>query len=232
MIETIKKIENIYYLQIGVQGENIANAIQMDISSWRSEFPNAGFHILFKRYNENVAYPVATELTDNILTWYPTVTDTEVTGVGYVEVRATDQTTGLVKKSRIIPTSVENSVSGMSSPVPDPFDDWLNQLLALEDVVKGYKNQTIVYHDQTAVLKNETQDIRDDAESQKEAAQTAAELSAQYLSDILASVRYALSSDVTLVKFEMGLDGHLIMYITDESPYRFTLEDGRLIYNG
>ena len=48
MAEIIKKIDNIYYLQIGVQGENLANAIQFDMSDWIAEHPSAHIHVLFK----------------------------------------------------------------------------------------------------------------------------------------------------------------------------------------
>lgn len=137
MVEIIKKIENIYYLQIGVQGENLANAIQFDMSDWIAEYPNAHIHVLFKPYNSNVPSPVASQLDENILTWRPSYTATAVTGVGYTEVRAIDPDTGLVKKSRIIPTSVENSVSGTDGlEPPSPFEEWTNQVLAAADDVE------------------------------------------------------------------------------------------------
>ena len=144
MVETIKKIENIYYLQIGVQGENIANAIQFDMSTWIAEYPSAHIHVLFKPYNSNVPSPVLSQLDENILTWRPSYTATAVTGVGYTEVRAIDPDTGLVKKSRIIPTSVENSVSGTDGEdPPSPFEEWVNQVLAAADVIEDDYTQII-----------------------------------------------------------------------------------------
>lgn len=136
MVETIKKIENIYYLQIGVQGENIANSIQMDMSTWLAAIPNAHIHVLFKPYNSVLPSPVPSEMDDSILIWQPTYAETAVTGVGYTEVRALDPNTGIVKKSRIIPTSVENSVSGVDSGTPpSSFQGWVNQVLAVKDTV-------------------------------------------------------------------------------------------------
>jgi len=144
MAEIIKKIENIYYLQIGVQGENIANAIQFDMSTWIAEYPSAHIHVLFKPYNSNVPSPVLSQLDENILTWRPSYTATAVTGVGYTEVRAIDPDTGLVKKSRIIPTSVENSVSGTDGEdPPSPFEEWVNQVLAAADVIEDDYTQII-----------------------------------------------------------------------------------------
>lgn len=144
MVEIIKKIDNVYYLQIGVQGENLANAIKFDMSDWIAEYPSAHIHVLFKPYNSNVPSPVTTQLDGNILTWRPSYTATAVTGVGYTEVRAIDPDTGLVKKSRIIPTSVENSVSGTDGEdPPSPIEEWVNQLLAAADVIEDDYAQII-----------------------------------------------------------------------------------------
>lgn len=131
-------VEKLYSIRLGVQGENIANPIEIDMTSWVEKFPEAAFHILFKRYNETVAYPVLSDYEDNILTWIPTLADTAIIGVGYAEIRAIDPDTGLVKKSRIVPTAVENSVSGNDSEyLPDPMEQWANKVLAAKDEVNG-----------------------------------------------------------------------------------------------
>lgn len=129
----IPKIDKVFYLQIGVQGENIARDIQLDVTDWAEKFPEASFHILFKRYNEVYPYPVVTSYEDGILTWTPSAADTAIEGIGYAEVRAINPDTGMVLKSRVIPTSVENSVSGSDGEVPDPFEEWANQVLAASD---------------------------------------------------------------------------------------------------
>lgn len=131
-------IEKLYSIRLGVQGENVANPVEIDMTSWAEAFPGAAFHILFKRYNETVAYPVLSEYENNILTWIPTLADTAIIGVGYAEIRAIDPDTGLVKKSRVVPTAVENSVSGNDSEyLPDPFEQWANKVLAAKDEVMG-----------------------------------------------------------------------------------------------
>ena len=129
----IPKIDKVFYLQIGVQGENIARDIQLDVTDWAEKFPEASFHILFKRYNEVYPYPVVTSYEDGILTWTPSAADTAIEGIGYAEVRAINPDTGMVLKSRVLPTSVENSVSGSDGEVPDPFEEWANQVLAASD---------------------------------------------------------------------------------------------------
>lgn len=132
-------IEKLYSIRLGVQGENATTPIEIDMTSWLEEFPTARLHIMFKRYNDNYPYPVITEFDHPILRWIPTVTDTEYIGVGYAEILALDPETDLVKKSRVVPTAVENSVTGAYGqlPVPSPFENWVNQVLAAKDTVEA-----------------------------------------------------------------------------------------------
>ena len=50
-------IDKVQYLQIGVQGENIAMNIEFDMTAWAEQYPDATFHILFKPYNETEVSP-------------------------------------------------------------------------------------------------------------------------------------------------------------------------------
>ena len=123
-------IDKVYSLTIGVQGENIARAIEFDMSEWAEAYPDAIFSVLFKPYNETVAVPMLSDYADNILTWIPTQSATAIAGVGYTEVRAIDSDTGLIRKSRIIPTSVEHSVTGVDAEdPPEPYEGWVNNVL-------------------------------------------------------------------------------------------------------
>lgn len=144
MPDKIKKPENLYYLQIGVQGENMAEEVKVDVSDWMAKYPDGYLYILFKRYNDQYGYPVATTYEDGILTWTPSVADTSVPGIGYAEIRLMDRTHEIVKKSRILPTVVENSVSGLDgAEVPSPFVEWTNQVLAAATAVSESLEEAI-----------------------------------------------------------------------------------------
>ena len=130
-------INKLQYLQIGQQGENAANNIPIDMTPWVEEFPNANFHLLFKAYNATSPLPMVTDYNGetHVLTWTPTLSATAVAGVGYTEVRALDD--GVLKKSRIIPTTVENSVTGVEGgTVPLPYEDWVNLVLSYKDAAE------------------------------------------------------------------------------------------------
>jgi hypothetical protein len=160
-------INKLQYLTIGQQGENAANTVQIDMTPWVEEFPNARFHLLFKAYNENSPIPMVTEYDGetHVLTWTITLSATEIAGVGYTEVRALDVENGVLKKSRIIPTTVENSVTGVEGgTIPMPYEDWVNTVLNYTDQAIDARNDAI-----------DAQTAAETAQAAAEAAQGAAE---------------------------------------------------------
>lgn len=152
------EIDKLSYLRIGVQGENVSTTIEVDMTTWADEFPGASFHVLFKPYNADLPSPMTSEYEEPVLTWVVTSGATQTPGVGYTEIRAINPETGLVKKTRIIPTSVENSITpGESSSVPPAYTSWVNDVLA------------------AAVDAEDAKDAAEDAQEAAEAAQDAAE---------------------------------------------------------
>lgn len=155
----VVKIENLQYLQIGVQGETGTLNVQVDMTSWVEEledrYPNLCFHLLFKPYGETTALPMNTtyDADTHILTWEITLGATFAVGQGYTEIRALNHpTTGLLKKSRIIPTMVESSVSGVEGgTVPSPYEDWVNQVLETKDDLNNiFEGATTTYQNSTS----------------------------------------------------------------------------------
>ena len=143
-------IEKVYSIRLAVQGENATTPIEIDMTTWAEEFPNASFYILFKPYNTTDVVPVITEYVDHILRWVPTIVNTAIAGIGYTEVRAIDSDTGLIKKSRIIPTSVENSVSGYDGiEPPSSAADWVNSVLESKNAAENAANTAIA---QTGII--------------------------------------------------------------------------------
>jgi len=134
------EIEKLQYLTIGQQGESNATQINIDMSAWVEELSEMGydnpvFHLLFLPYNAVVPLTTNTsyDADTKILTWTVTDSDTAHTGLGYTEIRALNHPdNGLLKKSRVIPTTVNTSVTGVEGGVPPaPYDDWLNSILIL-----------------------------------------------------------------------------------------------------
>ena len=130
------EIDKINFLQIGVQGENIARKIEIDMTKWVEDLEadhvsGYSFGLIFKPYNDPNKYPMVTTYDEetHVLTWRVSAAATQVSGVGYTEVRAQETESGLVKKTRIIPTAVEDSVSGNETEPPESQEEWVTSVL-------------------------------------------------------------------------------------------------------
>lgn len=133
----VTPIEKVYSIRLAVQGENATTPIEIDMTTWANEFPDAFMHIIFRPYNQQHVAPCVTEYDPetHILRWIPTSSITAVVGVGFAEVRAVNTDTGLIKKSRVIPTSIENSVSGEEGiEPPDAYADWVASVMEVKDI--------------------------------------------------------------------------------------------------
>lgn len=146
------EIDKLQYLIIGQQGENNATEIVIDMSSWADDlvargYDNPCFHLLFLPYNRTVPVVTSTVYDAELktLTWTITSQVTAYAGMGYVEVRALNYPdNGLLKKSRVIPTTVSASVTGVEGGVPPaPYDDWLNSILALINQLNNALNGAV-----------------------------------------------------------------------------------------
>lgn len=216
-------IDKIQYLQIGVQGENAATNIEMDMTAWADAHPDALFYIIFKPYNsESPAIPVTTSYDSEtkVLTWTVTASVTQVVGIGYTEVRAIAE--GLLKKSRIIPTSVENSVSGGAEVNPPAaYQDWVASVLTAASDAEAYAigkrsgsdvgSTDPTYHNNSKYYDGLAEAAKDAAETAQEAAEVAAGIAIAQAGQL----KFAINETT----------GHLIMSYTDEVPIAEDDED-------
>ena len=171
------KIDDLQFLQIGVQGENKARKFQFDMTSWVEELEadhvsGYTFGLVFKPYNSNNKYPLETtyDATTKVLTWQVGNNATQTPGVGYTEIRAQESTSGLVKKTRIVPTSVEESLSGNETTPPSPETEWVTNVLNAKTAAEA------------------AQDAAEDAQEAAETARDAAQAAAGNFQDLSATV--------------------------------------------
>ena len=114
---------------IGRRGEHYFRHLEFDVSSLLDgTYPGAALSAIYKR-PDSTAYPVVTNYADGILTWSPSATDTEIVGVGQLEIRVTYG--DVVGKSVRILTIVEEAlVDGIVDPPEPPAQEWLNRVLS------------------------------------------------------------------------------------------------------
>lgn len=124
-----------------------------------STYPGASLNAIFKR-PDGVAYPVVTTYADGVLTWSPSATDTQIVGVGQLEIRVTyGEVVG--KSVRILIVVEEALADGIVDPPEPPAQEWLNQVLstlAELDIEEINSLLNLIYN-----LQNTTHDLIEDS---------------------------------------------------------------------
>ena len=114
---------------IGRRGEHHFRNIEFDVSSLIAGVHSGeSLHAIYKR-PDGETYPVVTPYSNGVLTWSPSAADTDVAGVGKLEIRVMDGE--VVGKSARVLTVVEDALAdGSISPPDPPAQEWLNKVLA------------------------------------------------------------------------------------------------------
>lgn len=119
-------INEITRLYLGIQGENEARSIVIDVSPWMVDFPSGSVTIWHQRNGDQA--PTATGAVHDseaaTVTWTPTDTDTYVSGEGLAEIRLYEN--GKIKKSRAVVTGVSPSVTGAGTPLGSDWQSYIN----------------------------------------------------------------------------------------------------------
>lgn len=122
----LKKATTVF---IGRRGENHFRKLEFDVSSLLGEeYSGEMLTAIYKR-PDGTAYPVVTSYADGVLAWSPGAAETEIVGVGQLEIRVTHE--DVVGKSVRVLTIVEEALAdGIVEPPEPPAQEWLNQVLA------------------------------------------------------------------------------------------------------
>lgn len=121
-------IKNTKVIYLGRQGENLARTIEIDVSSMLMKWPDATISLLVKRNHEDTFYLAPVVIENGILKWTITNADTEIAGIGKIEVRAIQD--DAIMKSATMKICVENSLGGTETDVPDPVQTWVDTIVA------------------------------------------------------------------------------------------------------
>lgn len=124
-------INEVTRLYLGVQGENEAKHIQIDVRQWLVEHPQGSITIWHKRNGDSVPSATGAVFDDEegTVTWTPTSTDTYVAGEGEAEIRLTEGT--IIKKSRKVITGVSPSATLGGVTLGSEWQDYINAVDSL-----------------------------------------------------------------------------------------------------
>ncbi len=129
-------INKLSQLDLGRQGENKATTVEIDVSEWLAEYPTVSINILAMRNSDTAPYIAVTSVSNGILRWVITESDTAFSGRGKAEIRAT--VNDIIKKSAVAVTYVAASLEGTPSPTPpEPSQDWVDEVIAAADSIKN-----------------------------------------------------------------------------------------------
>ena len=178
MIYKIESLNTSEILVLGQRGENLANTIQIDMTAWQAEWPNATFNIIAVRPEEGIPYPVNIIVSGNMLLWQVTDVDTGIAGIGRMEIQAVEGEK--LRKSAIVVTKVCSCILGDGEDIGDPppaGSSWMSELVKLESSVKNSVSQVEAMRETISVESTKTLEDISKAQQAVEAAQSKADQS-------------------------------------------------------
>ena len=119
-------ITDVRQLYLGIQGENLAQTITIDMRPWMVAHPEGSVTIWHKRNGDTVPSATGAVFDDvaGTISWSPTDTDTSAAGEGTAEIRLTEGT--VIKKSRSVRTLVSPAVTLSGTPQGSGWQDYIN----------------------------------------------------------------------------------------------------------
>lgn len=119
-IDVTKKVG---VIQIGVQGENIAEGVAFDISDWIEEYGLGIAYIYIRRNGDVDSYFKTLPIEDGKATWLFDDADTARNGEGKAQLLyVVDE---VVKKTEVFVTTTAQSME--NGPGPSPYEDYLEE---------------------------------------------------------------------------------------------------------
>ena len=127
-----------FLLYLGRQGENKVKTFEFDFTNYIERFGAGELSLVVKRGTDTEPYPVAIDIEGSIATWIVSNVDTSVVGKGEAQLIYTVD--DKIKKTVILKTKVEPSLSPASEEVPEPYDNWIENLAQIGGQIVTNKN--------------------------------------------------------------------------------------------
>lgn len=149
-------------IPMGVQSENNAEAVELDVSDWLARDGSLSFSVWVTRPGETEAYQAANAtLKDGILYWWPTSADTAIAGEGRVEILAVSANRRML--SGWTATSIRETTTETTTDAPVDQRPWLDQALLASDEAKAAAASAAASADQAeGVVKKEIAALTED----------------------------------------------------------------------
>lgn len=117
-------------INLGRQGENIAEQVQFDVAGWADLYGSGTYTLRLLRPGESVPYEAEVTVSGERVLWNVSDTDTAIRGMGEAQLILT--VGSIVAKTQIYHTMITRSIAGDPTP-PDPAQDWFDQVKGFSD---------------------------------------------------------------------------------------------------
>ena len=138
-------------INIGRAGENLATIVEFDVADWIRDFGNSGFFSLYVQqggggyYPQNLVQSSAAELTNNVVEWEVTNSNTAIVGLGKCELVyaiSGENDSSTIVKSIIYDIVVTNSLDiEAQGSVPSAIESWINEVSQMTEAINDAANQ-------------------------------------------------------------------------------------------
>lgn len=142
-------------LRIGHKGENKSRCVVFDLSSYKEEFGDGTWSVVFSRSKTETPYLVAnTYELDNYAVWVLDSTDTDIASEGRCELRY--KVNDVLVKTSVYATLVLPSL-GDTGDAPSPSEDLINKMIEIRDETEGIASEAATEAADKAVTAASTQ---------------------------------------------------------------------------
>ena len=121
-------------LTIGYSGEQNARRVLIPIGPYQAMWPDATPQLVVVRPVDEAEYIAVTTVEEDNLVWVPSAVDCQYVGVGKCQVVFTDAENNVIGKSEIFVVQVNAAVGNGSETPPEPYEPWVNSILAAADI--------------------------------------------------------------------------------------------------
>lgn len=172
-------------IEIGVQGENVAEGAAFDITPWVTEYGLGTAYIYNQRKNDSQPYfkELPITLADSVYTatWTFDKVDSKVDGEGTCQLIYVNGET--VKKTSKYVTTTGKSLGEATGDIPDPYEDLLEEARAIYQNMIARRQEAVAAAGSAAASANyaagSASDAADSAAAAAESAALAASVYAQ-----------------------------------------------------
>lgn len=152
---------------LGKKGENLATQVVFPfVKQWKKDYGDGQFQLIFQRLSTESPYAVTIVTDEENVCWNVTNTDVDKPGNGKAELQyyVTDENDNqILAKSATFLTKVVESLDNAGETPPEPWESWVEQVLAAASSAEDYAEEAQGYSDEAKGYAEDAQGYANEA---------------------------------------------------------------------